>query len=310
MALLEPRPNRVSRRGLEPPWSVLGVSVEHACDVADAVRIAELDWDVEAIEPIMVSHGNQILVVPGHAATVRLSPNLRALAVVTDQYRVVQNRDAFAMVDDLLRESDLRFGWAGEYDEGRKVFLTLSDPEPIVVGSDDVHYVHYMALNSHDRSTALRLEIVLSRRRDNSQPVMSFPDVDRQVRLKHTRNVDARSEEARETLPGFRSYLAEFLAQAEAFERQPYSSEDFRKYARKVFRKRSNVDDIVGEAHGLFLEESRTKWGAYCAIVRWLDAFQTVKGRVGTQHEQRAIRMLGGVSTRLKESAADELRRT
>lgn len=309
MALLEPRPNRISRRGLEPPWSVLGVSVANARDVSDAVRIAELDWDVEAVDRVMVAHGKEILIVPGYAATVRLSPSLSALAIVTDQYEVVQNRDAFAMVDDLLRESDLRFGWAGEYDEGRKVFLTLSDPEPIVVGADDVHDVHYMALNSHDRSTALRLEIVLSRRRDNSRPVMSFPDVDRQVRLKHTRTVDARSKEARKTLPDFRAYLAEFLAQAEDFERQSYSSEDFRRYARKIFRKRSNVDDIVQEAHRLFLEESETKWGAYCAVVRWLDEFQTVKGRVGTQHEQRAIRMLGGASKRLKEMAADELRR-
>ena len=74
--------------------------------------------------------------VDGVHATVREDTD-EVLGVVSDDYVVVQNRDCFAFLANLLG-SELVFETAGSLWGGKQVFITAKLPDHITVGGDEV----------------------------------------------------------------------------------------------------------------------------------------------------------------------------
>ena len=68
-----------------------------APDSEDALILAGLNWNVVQ-EPIYTENTEQI---SGYKVNIR-DTDRRVLGVVTDRYKVVQNREAFAFTDELL----------------------------------------------------------------------------------------------------------------------------------------------------------------------------------------------------------------
>lgn len=99
----------------EKPWHGLGVRVEEAPTSADALRLAGLDWEV-AQEPIFTEGGDAIA---GYKVNVRDSDR-KVLGVVSDRYKIIQNREAFAFTDTLLG-SGVRYETAGCLQEGKQI---------------------------------------------------------------------------------------------------------------------------------------------------------------------------------------------
>lgn len=81
----------------EKPWHGLGTNVEEAPTSKEALIAAGLNWNVRS-EDIHLENGK---IVEGYKANVR-DTDRAVLGVVTDRYRVVQNREAFAFTDALL----------------------------------------------------------------------------------------------------------------------------------------------------------------------------------------------------------------
>ena len=81
------------------PWHGLGENVKAAPDSGAALKLAGMDWQV--IQKALVTHDG--IPVPGFKANLRDTDH-QVLGVVTDRYRVVQNREAFAFTDALLGE--------------------------------------------------------------------------------------------------------------------------------------------------------------------------------------------------------------
>ena len=81
----------------EKPWHGLGTNVEEAPTSKEALIAAGLNWNVRS-EDIHLRNGE---IVEGYKANVR-DTDRAVLGVVTDRYRVVQNREAFAFTDALL----------------------------------------------------------------------------------------------------------------------------------------------------------------------------------------------------------------
>ena len=86
------------------PWHGLGTRVIEAPDSERALIAAGLNWDVVQ-EPIYTQEEE---LINGYKANVRDSDR-SVLGVVTDRYKIVQNREAFAFTDELLgRVSGMR----------------------------------------------------------------------------------------------------------------------------------------------------------------------------------------------------------
>lgn len=99
----------------EKPWHGLGTKVMEAPTSKDALILAGLDWKVQQ-KPIF-TESNQL--IPGYKANVRDIDN-KALGVVSDKYKVIQNDEAFAFTDALLGEG-VRYETAGSLKGGKTV---------------------------------------------------------------------------------------------------------------------------------------------------------------------------------------------
>lgn len=82
----------------EKPWHGLGTMVQKAPTSAEALKLAGLDWTVEARD-MWLNGGYEP--IPGYKANVRSSDN-KVLGVVSNKYRIVQNAEAFAFTDALI----------------------------------------------------------------------------------------------------------------------------------------------------------------------------------------------------------------
>jgi phage/plasmid-like protein (TIGR03299 family) len=109
----------------EAPWHGLGVRVEEALSSKKALTAAGLDWNV--IQKTIFTNDNEL--IPNYKVNVRETDN-KILGVVTDRYKIVQNKEAFAFTDSLLGEGVI-YETAGSLQAGKKVWLLARLPEKI-----------------------------------------------------------------------------------------------------------------------------------------------------------------------------------
>ena len=117
------------------PWHGLGVAVDKCLTSADALKVAGLDWKVDA-RPVFTDNGIKI---PGYVANTRDSDN-SVLGIVSDKYKIVQNVDAFAFTDSLIGE-DCRYETAGSLRNGKSTFMLAKLPEKKILGDEFGNYV-------------------------------------------------------------------------------------------------------------------------------------------------------------------------
>jgi len=132
------------------PWHGLGVCVEETLSSEEALEKSGLDWKVIQ-RPIMTSTYDHI---KGYKANIRESDN-RVLGVVTDRYKVVQNREAFAFTDALLGEG-VTYETAGSINEGRKVWLLAKLPDNYTMEGEQIE-PYLVFSNTHDGSGAIKV---------------------------------------------------------------------------------------------------------------------------------------------------------
>ena len=133
-----------------PPWHRLGVVLDHTPRSLDeALATAGLTWTV-AKQSLHRPDGRT---VEGLVATVREDTDT-VLGVVSDEYVVVQNRDCFALLANLLG-SELILETAGSLWGGKQVFITARLPDHITVGGDEIR--PYVVLSAwHTGTGAIR----------------------------------------------------------------------------------------------------------------------------------------------------------
>lgn len=126
------------------PWHGLGAVLDQPpATIAEAIEASGLGWSV-AKEPIAVDRGETVAdwsaprceEIPGFYATVRQDTR-EVLGIVGERYRIVQNHEAFAFVDQLLGSS-INFETAGSLHGGRRVWVLATLPDHVEVGGDAV----------------------------------------------------------------------------------------------------------------------------------------------------------------------------
>ena len=134
----------------EKPWHGLGTMVQEAPTSAEALKLAGLDWTVEARD-MWLNGGYEP--IPGYKANVRSSDN-KILGVVSNKYRIVQNAEAFAFTDALIG-GDVHYETAGSLLDGKKIWLLAKLPDSEICGDKTETYMCFS--NTHDGSGAVRV---------------------------------------------------------------------------------------------------------------------------------------------------------
>ena len=261
------------------PWHRLGVVLdERPNTLDDALEGAGLTWTV-AKERLYRADGQP---VDGHHATVREDTD-RVLGVVSDDYVVVQNRDCFAFVADLLG-SELVFETAGSLWGGRQVFITAELPEDITVGGDKVR--PYLVLSACHTGTGAIRAMTTPVRAVCANTVRAALERARSVyRVRHVGDPTGQLHEARAVLGMTVDYYRQFAAFGDRLALAPMSEHALRSVLARLYpddtalggralanrrHARDSViaifhhGDTVGNAPG-------SKWCAWNAIAEFHD---------------------------------------
>lgn len=177
----------------EKPWHGLGVKVADAPGSEEALAASGLDWKVGQ-KDIFTKDGQHI---PGFKANVRESDQ-KILGIVSDRYKVVQNREAFAFTDKLLGEG-VRYETAGSLNGGRKVWVLARMPREYIMLGDRIS--PYMVFsNTHDGSGAIRVAMTPVRVVCNNTLNLALSTAARSWSAMHTVNVRDKIGDAERTL--------------------------------------------------------------------------------------------------------------
>jgi len=171
-------------------WHGLGQKVDGAQTSEEAIKLANLDFNVEKRElwtPLFSDQTSPMMGVPNKYATVRTDLN-NVLGVVGKNYTVLQNKDAFKFVDDLVGSKSAIFESAGVLYNGEKVFLTCKLPEKMVVGND-VAECFFFLHNSHDGSRSVEIAFSTVFIVCENTLNMALKSAKRKQKVKHTSNI-------------------------------------------------------------------------------------------------------------------------
>jgi phage/plasmid-like protein (TIGR03299 family) len=142
-----------SGRG-EVPWHGIGAVLDGVLTSDEAIREARLTWTIEQT-PVYAAN-NWAEAIPGYLANVR-NDTREVLGIVSERYRVAQNRDIFAFADDLIGNGRVKctYETAGSLFNGRRVFMLVNMPKGRIAGDE---YQPYLCLsNAHDGSACLQI---------------------------------------------------------------------------------------------------------------------------------------------------------
>lgn len=211
----------------EKPWHGLGTRVEKALTSAEALELSGLNWTIDG-RPVYDEGGN---IIHGYKANTRSSDS-KVLGIVSSQYKVVQNKEAFEFTDSLIGEG-ITYETAGSLRGGKKIWLLGKMPERYILGDKFEPYICFT--NTHDGTGAVRACMTPIRVVCNNTLNMALRDAKRAWSTPHRGNVMARLDEARQTLQLADEYLIKLDEEADRLANEKISEAEVEAVLDKMY---------------------------------------------------------------------------
>ena len=205
------------------PWHGLGTKVIEAPDSEGALIAAGLNWNVVQ-EPIYTREEEMI---DGYRANVRDSDR-RVLGVVTDRYKIVQNREAFAFTDELLGEG-VRYETAGSLQGGRRVWLLAHMPHEYIISGERIS-PYLLFSNAHDGSGAIKVALMPIRVVCQNTLNLALNTAKRSWSMNHTGDIRGKMKEAKDTLFMAETYMDELGKEFESLRKKKLTDKQVMDY--------------------------------------------------------------------------------
>lgn len=238
------------------PWAGLGVNVENVIDSVSALDKAGLNWEVKQC-PVYTSEG----IIPNYVANIREDTGEYLGIVSKSRYVIVQNRDAFLFIDELIREG-LTLESAGILAEGRKVWLLAKLPETIILNDKVIPYICFT--NSHDGKGSVRVLMTPIRFVCSNTLNLAIRTAPRIWSTIHTGNILTKISEAARTLELTNDYMNNFKNEIELLATQKISDFQAGTFIEELLptedafsdRKIMNIDTLRSHLWYKYKEES------------------------------------------------------
>lgn len=207
----------------EKPWHGLGTRVAEAPTSEDALRLAGLDWQVRQT-PVYTDTGE---VISGYKANIR-DRDRRVLGVVTDRYKIIQNKEAFAFTDALLGKG-VRYETAGSLQGGRRVWLLARLPKEYIISGEQIS-PYLVFSNTHDGSGAVKAALTPVRVVCCNTLNLALDTAKRSWSMVHTGNIRDKLQEAENTLFMAEEYMVNLGKEFENLQKQKITDKQAAEY--------------------------------------------------------------------------------
>lgn len=280
-------------------WDGLGRDVTAAMTAREALERSGQDFEAVKVQLFAPRTTGEPIAIPGQFANIREDTG-DLLGLVSEKYQLLQNRDVYSILDDIVGEG-LRFETAGALRGGKRVWMLARMPEVFSVAAEDEIHPYLLATNGFDASLAFRIlptpvRVVC----ENTLNMALSQGKGQGFSWNHVGNLEARKEAARQMLGLARDHFRKFgegakelagapisEAQARAYFASLYPDQDPENYGLGVsdYRKaraerdsaripaeRERLMELFEAGAGNDLRGVRgTAWAAYNAVTEHLD---------------------------------------
>ena len=189
----------------EKAWHGLGKVLENYPTSAEALKFAGLDFTVikEDIYTTNFNADGQAMdftrKIKTHFATIRQDTG-NVLGVVSKDYEIVQNADAFSFFDSIVGGDGIQYETAGALGKGERIFITAKLPSYIKVGKDDLIEQYLFLTTSHDGYGSITAAFTPVRIDCNNTLNAALRNFSNSIKIRHTANAKDRLEQAHKVM--------------------------------------------------------------------------------------------------------------
>lgn len=280
------------------PWHGLGTPVQESPTSAEALKLAGLDWEVKP-KKLQTDAG---ILIPGYVANIRDSDD-RVLGIVTEKYKIVQNKEAFEFTDALI-QGDVRYETAGSLRDGKSIFLLAKLPDTKILGDDFGQYLCFT--NTHDGSGAVKVMMTPVRVVCNNTLNLALNTTKRMWTCKHMGSMKDKLHEAEQTLCFADKYMRNLAVVAERLANVSLRDEEIQAIVAELFPIDEGASDRMQanmqEAKKQFMvayympdikQFRNTAWGLINATSDWM-SHTSPRRNTPTYQERNFERIISG----------------
>lgn len=211
----------------------LGTSIDSVLTAKEAIQATGLDWDIELKDTHFQTPAGDLKTVENQFAVVRQDTQ-EALGVVGSRYRVVQNRDAFQFMDNIVDSGEAKYESGGELNGGKRIYIMMNVDRALEIEGDSI--LPYMLLvNSHDGSSSL--QVMMMPVRLSCMNMIRYnmtKNYTNSIRISHTKSIDQKITEARDALGIANRYFDAFSQDVNKLITQEIDNDNFWKVVKDI----------------------------------------------------------------------------
>jgi phage/plasmid-like protein (TIGR03299 family) len=303
----------------KPAWHGLGVTVPEKMTPENALMLAHLDWEVERTPLYMQNADESYTQIRGKVATRRADNGLH-LGVVGTDYQILQNYEQAQFISELIGGGAV-VDAVGALWEGRRIFWTCKVPADYKLAGDKAEK-YLLVMNSHDGSLAFRAFFTPVRVVCNNTLMAALgAKVNGKYRvdgftIKHTCNINARVNEARELLGLADEYYRIMAEECDKLANKKMTADTFKgKFLPALIKTEGKKpDEITGQQTNLsdalihnWIDsdiKDENAWRAYNAVTDYTTHTQIKEGRGKSDYAiRRLTNAVTGVGAKLAMDA-------
>lgn len=291
----------------ETPWHGLGVPVPADLSPEQMLKKAELDWTVRKVPAYAMVAGKPVAV--GRSALVRDSDDT-ILDVVSDDWNVLQNHEAFEFFHDFVANGDMEMHTAGSLRNGQLVWALAKVHDSFELFKGDQVDSYLLFSNPHKYGWSIDVRFTPIRVVCNNTLTLSLNTASKNfVKISHRRQFSG--DEVKETLGIAKEKLAKYKEMAQFLGGKKYNVVDLTKYFKQVFPVTGGPDKKkeMSVSASKALDVIHTQPGAKFAEGSWWSAFNTVTYMVdhvlGRSQDNRLTSAWFGNGKKVKSDALE-----
>ncbi len=307
----------------EDAWHKLGQRCDSAVNWEEAMSLAKLDWGVVKTQNYARNPQGHVIPVSSYSIF-RDNDGAELASNVGEGFTVKQNRECFQFVDDLLQDNGgAHYDSAGALGNGATIWCAVRVPRAdIAVNGEDKSESYLVFTTAHDGSmahTAALSSVRVVCRNTLRQALSTNTGI---LRIKHTKNANARFEDARRTMDGVVMDAKKLQAKLQMLATRRITRESLTAVMDRLFPKSTEKDqnqtrreNTLADVLGLYESNDNnafpairgTAYNLLNAVTEYTDHYRTARitdARQGYSIEQaRAENAVIGTGERLKSSA-------
>ncbi len=291
----------------EVPWHGLGVRVPADLHPTQMLEKAGLDWTVRKVPAYAEVAGERVAV--GRSALVRDSDD-SILDVVSDDWNVLQNHEAFEFFHDFVANGDMEMHTAGSLRDGQLVWALAKVNDGFELFKGDQVDSYLLFSNPHRYGWSIDVRFTPIRVVCNNTLTLSLNTASKNfVKVSHRRQFDGNM--VKETLGVAKEKLATYREMAQFLGGKRYTGPKLVEYFKTVFpvtggpEKKKEMSISASKA----LDVVHTQPGANFAEGSWWSAFNAVTymidHKLGRSQDNRLTSAWFGQGKKIKADALE-----